>query len=418
MCGRTPGGSPFSLVAVTATEVARQPAVADVTQGRPARERLTIRRVGLLLGPGLIYLGIREIGLVVLAWMSAETHFPMGDALTSWDGQWYLGIAEGGYDTVPLNLGDAFGQRSAETPLAFFPGYPKLINYLAAPFGSSAGAQMFFAFAITVVAGVFCAYGLCRMGRLLSDGSYRVGFVLVALFSVAPMSVVLSMTYSEALFCALAVWSLVGLLERNWMLAGLACAAAGLVRPTSMALVLAVCVAALVAVIKRRDGWGPWFCGLVAPLGLLTYLGWVARRTGDPLGYFKLQQRGWESHFDGGLATWRFVIDSLTHQLSVLEGVTILVIIAAFALLVIGIRMRVPWPLLLYATGVLLMDVGSNGMMASKARLLLPAFVLLVPIAIALARRRPSTTALTLSGLVVVSSWFGAYAVTVWSYAI
>jgi hypothetical protein len=57
-------------------------------------------------------------------------------------------------------------------------------------------------------------------------------------------------------------------------------------------------------------------------------------------------------------------------------------------------------------------------MMASKARLLLPAFVLLVPIAVALAKRRTTTLVLTLCGLVVVTSWFGAYAVTVWSYAI
>jgi hypothetical protein len=64
------------------------------------------------------------------------------------------------------------------------------------------------------------------------------------------------------------------------------------------------------------------------------------------------------------------------------------------------------------------MDVGSNGMMASKARLLLPAFVLLVPIAIGLAKRQTATMVLTLTSLVVVTSWFGAYAVTVWSYAI
>ncbi|MFD1046296.1 hypothetical protein ACFQ1S_12395, partial [Kibdelosporangium lantanae] len=154
---------------------------------------------------------------------------------------------------------------------------------------------------------------------------------------------------------------------------------------------------------------------VLAPAGLVTYLAFVAVRTGDVFGYFKLQERGWESHFDGGLATLRFVADSLTHQLSVLEAVTILVICSAFVLLVIGYRMRMQWPLLAYAIGVILLDVGSNGMMASKARLLLPAFVLLVPIAVALANRRTSTLVLSLCGLVVVTSWFGAYAVTVWS---
>lgn len=371
-----------------------------------------------LLAPALIYLAIREFGLLVLAWMSRQTQFPMGQALTSWDADWYLGIAAGGYDNVPSRLVDAYSQRSAETPLAFFPGYPKLINYLAVPFGNTHDARLFAAFTITVVAGLFCAYALVRIGRLIPGGSTRVGLVLVTLFAAAPMSVVLIMPYSEALFCAFAAWSLVGVLERNWILAGLACACAGLVRPTAAALVLAVGLAALVAVIKRQDGWRPWLGGLLVPLGFLGYLGWVAVRTGSLLGYFDLQERGWDSRFDGGVATVQFAAEALTRQLSVLEGVTILMLLAAIALVVIGFRMKLPWPLVVYGLAVLVMDLGSNGLMASKARLLVPAFVLLIPIAVGLANRRNATVVATLTGLALVTSWFGAYSLTVWSWAI
>jgi len=56
--------------------------------------------------------------------------------------------------------------------------------------------------------------------------------VLAALFAASPMAVVLSMTYSEALFCAFAVWSLAFLLDRRWLWAGVCCALSGLVRPT------------------------------------------------------------------------------------------------------------------------------------------------------------------------------------------
>jgi hypothetical protein len=377
-----------------------------------------VRRVALLLAPALVYLAIRELGLLILSWMSFQTRFPIGEALTSWDADWYLGIAAGGYDNVPGHLVDAYNQRHAETPLAFFPGYPKLINYLGAVFGGTEGARLFAAFTVTIVAGVFCAYALSRIGRRIPGGSYRVGLILVALFAAAPLSVVLTMPYSEALFCALAAWALVGVLERNWIMAGLACAAAGLVRPTSAALVLAVGLAALVAVIQRRDGWRPWVGGLLAPLGLVGYLGWVATQTGEVLGYFKLQERGWDSRFDGGVATWNFVIDSLTRQLSVLEGVTILVILTAIVLAITAFRMKLPWPLLVFALGVMAMDIGSNGLMASKARLLLPAFVLLVPIAVGLAKRRTSTAVITLGCLAVVTAWFGAYSLTVWSWAI
>jgi hypothetical protein len=392
--------------------------VSPVEQETSTRRPWTARRVALSLVPALLYLGIRELGLLVLSWMSFQTRFPMGDALTSWDAKWYLGIAAGGYDNVPRNLVDAYNRRTAETPLAFFPGYPKLINYLAAPFGGGAGARLFWAFAITVVAGLFCAYALMRLGRVVASGSRRVGYALIALFAAAPMGIVLTMAYSEALFCALAAWALVGVLERKWILAGMACAAAGLVRPTAAALVLAVGLAALVAVIRRQDSWRPWAGGVLAPLGLFGYLAWVASRTGELTGYFALQRRGWDSRFDGGVATWNFAITSLTHQLSVLEGVTILVIITALVLVVICFRMRLPWTLQVYAISVLAMDIGSNGLMASKARLLLPAFVLFIPVAVALAKRRTATMVLTLSGMAVVSAWFGAYSLTVWNYAI
>lgn len=64
------------------------------------------------------------------------------------------------------------------------------------------------------------------------------------------------------------------------------------------------------------------------------------------------------------------------------------------------------------------MVLGSDGLMNSKARLLLPAFVLLIPPAIGLARRRPGTAVAVLAGLTVTSAWFGAYSLTIWPYAI
>jgi hypothetical protein len=64
------------------------------------------------------------------------------------------------------------------------------------------------------------------------------------------------------------------------------------------------------------------------------------------------------------------------------------------------------------------MDLGCSGVMNSKARLLIPAFVLLLPVAIGLARRRTVLLVLTLTTLAGFSAWFGSYAITVWPYAI
>ncbi|MFB9597820.1 hypothetical protein ACFFSW_19095 [Saccharothrix longispora] len=406
--------APTTLRAVPTLEAVRvEPE--DAPSARDRLARAARHRVTAALAPAVLFLLVRELGLVALQLMAARWDKDVAKALTSWDGQWFLGIAEGGYADVPPWLVDAFGRRSPETPLAFFPGYPALVRWVA---GLPGVAPVGAAFAVSLVSGVVCAYGLARLGSRVLGGSRRAGLVLVVLFAASPMAVVLSMTYSEATFCALAVWSLVGVVEGRWLLAGLCCAGAGLVRPTAAALVLAVCAAAAVAIWRRRDGWRPWAGGVLAPLGLLGYLGYVAVRTGRWDGWFAVQQAGWDSRFDGGAATWKFALLILGEPRSVLELATVWLLVVALALVVLGFRRGLEWPLSVYGLGVLVMDLGSNGLMNSKARLLLPAFTLLVPVALALARRRTSTVAAVLVGLAVFSAWFGAYAITAWQYAI
>jgi hypothetical protein len=385
---------------------------------RPAEPRWTVRRVATLLAPAMIFLAVRELGLLVLTWMAAENGRSVTEVLRSWDGQWFLAIAEGGYAGVPASLVDAFGNRTDDTPLAFFPGYPSVVRWFAGVDGDGGIGLVSAALTVTIVSGIACSYALARMGRLIRGGSERAGLILVALFAAAPMSVVLSMAYSEAMFCALAAWSLVGVLERRWLLAGVSCALAGLVRSTGAALILAVGLAVVIAVGKRQDGWRAWVGGLLAPVGLVGYLAWVGVRTGTWDGWFQLQERGWGTGFDGGAATVRFSLEALADARSVLEVTTVGLIVLSVLLLVVCLVRRVEWPLVVYSVGVLAMDLGSNGLMNSKARLMVPAFALLIPVALGLARRRPSTIVLTLCGLALASSWFGAYSLTSWGYAI
>ncbi|GLZ40905.1 hypothetical protein [Actinokineospora sp. NBRC 105648] len=405
---------------MSATDVTRS--AAEVTVEEPQVERpeaLPVRRwssgrVLRLFAPALVFLGVREIGLLGLSWMAGRNGVSASEALRSWDGQWFLSIAANGYAGVPTNLVDAFGRRSAETPLAFFPGYPTVVGWV-----SDLGFKLVpSALAVTIAFGVVCAYGLTRLGTLVRGGSWRAGLVLVALFAASPMSIVLSMAYSEAMFCAFAVWALVFVLERQWIAAGLCCAAAGLVRPTAAALVLAVGLAVVVAVVKRRDGWRPWVGGAIAPVGLVGYLAWVGARTGEWDGWFTLQERGWDSGFDGGAATVKFSLDVLGNARSVLEVATVGMIVVALVLLAVAVRQRVQWPIVVYTAGVLVMDLCSNGLMNSKVRLMVPAIALLVPVAVALAKRKTSTMVLALAGVAVAGSWFGAYSVTAWGYAI
>jgi hypothetical protein len=365
--------------------------------------------------PSLVWLAVRLVGLLVLQWLSAVNGERLRGRLVLWDGQWLLNIAGNGYDRVSPSLVDAFGRRTPETPLAFFPGYPLLVGLTRFVTGTglvTAGSL------VSLVAGLVLAHGLTRLGSLVPGGSRRAGLLLTALVAAAPMGVVWSMTYSEGLFCACAVWALVALLRRDWVLAGWCTALAGVVRPTAAALLAAVGLAALVAVLRRRDAWRPWAAALLAPIGLLGYLWFVASRTGSPLGWFALQRRGWNSKFDGGAATLRFTADVLATGRSVLEVGTVVVLASSILLLLLCVRRGMPWPLWLYAAGVIIMDLGANGLMNSKARLLLPAFTLLVPVAVTLSRRRPTHALALVAAVILASAWFGGYALTAWHYAI
>ncbi|KAA9154048.1 hypothetical protein FPZ12_032895 [Amycolatopsis acidicola] len=364
--------------------------------------------------PAVIFVGIRALGVAVLAVMGPAG---LADRLTAWDGVWYLRIAANGYDLGAIV--DAQGHPNPFTTRAFFPGYPFLIDALSRATGLGLVAA---ALTVSAGGGLFAAYGLARLGRIVRGGSPRAGYLLVGLFAAAPMGIVLSMTYTEALFCALAVWTLIGVLERRWELAAVCCAMAGLVRSTALALVVTVVLAALLAL--RTDRWRAGFALVLAPSGLLGYLWWTGLRVRPDAGFAdqlrtwsELEWQGWSTKFDGGLATLRFIGATLSTN-TVMSLLTVAVIASTLVLFGISLWRKVEWPLLAYAAIVLVMCLGTSGLMHAKARFLVPAFTVLVPVAIGLANRRRGTAVLTVGGAAILSAWFGGYALDVWSYAI
>jgi hypothetical protein len=418
------GERPSGGTAVTSPEVPAGPETpADPPPPAPDR-RPPARTLGAALLPAAVYLAIRLVGVVVLGVMASLRGSTLLGELRSWDGVWMLAIATHGYAGVPTTLVDAFGRHTADTAYAFFPGYPATIATAGLLTGGDLVAA---ALLVSAVAGVVAAYGLMQIAEALPDGVLsddlracgprRVGLLLVALFAAAPMAVVLSMAYTEALFCALAVWALVGALRERWLLAGLCCAGAGLVRPTGSSLVLAVGLAALVAAVRLRSG-RPLLAVVLAPLGLLGYLGFVGWRTGSPTGWFAIQRTGWGSKFDGGASLATFVGRTLTGGHEIYDLAVLLALVASLVLLVVAVRMRTPWPLLVYAVAVLVTVWASDGQIHSRVRLLVPAFPLLVPVAVGLARRRTGTAVAVVVAAALVSAWFGGYTLTIWRYAI
>lgn len=149
---------------------------------------------------------------------------------------------------------------------------------------------------------------------------------------------------------------------------------------------------------------------LLAPLGAAGYVLWVGHRTGrGPLGYLDVQA-GWRNGFDGGYAFARFVAEKFTSFPSALAGLGLVVGVAlVIRLYVVCVRQRQPLPLLVYTGVVTALALCASSYFGSKPRLLLPAFPLLFPLALALARPRTTASALVVGGVAVASAVYGAF---------
>src|SRR5208282_5638533 len=197
--------------------------------------------------------------------------------LRHWSLVRWMKAADGGHYRAIAIHGYAYpaGQLAHASVFSWFPGYPAAIDAIAWLPGVTVIAA---GLAVTALAGLAAAAGLATLGMKLTANP-RISLLLVAIWAVAPSSTVLSMVYAEALFCALAIWALVALVDRRWLTAGVLTAVAGTVRSTALALIAAVAVAALIAVIQAARSrqpiarwWRPLVAAVLAPLGLLGYL--------------------------------------------------------------------------------------------------------------------------------------------------
>ena len=351
----------------------------------------------------LAYAGTRLLGLVVLAiWGAFADKNPHQLLSARWDSLWYARIAEEGYGHT-LFLPDG----AVHADLAFFPLLPALERVISAMTPLTAADA---GLVVSSVTSLCAAWGIFAIGDLLYGR--RVGLTLAALWGVLPVGIVQSMAYSESLFTALAAWGVYAALTRRWLWAGLCAALAGLTRPVGAAVVAAVWAAAVVELLReRRSAPLPprLLAGVVlAPLGGLGYVAWVAFRTGSATGYFDVQG-GWGNGFDGGLAFAGFIGGLLT-SLPFVAGLGLLLGVGALIWLFTGcVRQRQPLPLLAYGGAVLVLALAAKGYFGSKPRLLIPAFPLLLPVAVVLARLRPVRSGLVLGSVGLASAVYGAF---------
>ncbi|MGW1077964.1 hypothetical protein [Streptomyces sp. NPDC002537] len=383
-----------------------RPAARSARARRLDRVRDALRRAAPAL---VLYAAVRLTGMSVMAgwawWIGRHPRTLLGH---SWDGIWYADIARHGYGLIipsPTTRGVVFND------LAFFPLFPCLVRAVATVLPLtvvSAGLL------VAWVSAGMAAWGIYAVGERLHGR--KAATLLVVLWGLLPHAIVQSMAYTEPLMTALAAWALYAAITGRRLWAGGLALAAGLARPNAVAVAAAVCCTAAVALCRdrrARTDWRVWAGAALAPLGWAGYVVWAGFRSGGGLlGYFDVQ-RLWGSRFDFGRDAFKFVRHLCIGKDAMAYYMTVAILAVALVALVFLALDRPPAVLVVYALVLVVIAVGGSSYFASKPRFLLPAFPLLLPTALAMARARQRTVVVTVGALAGLSFFYGTYLLTV-----
>lgn len=206
---------------------------------------------------------------------------------TTWDGGWYLAIAQRGYWKVE--------------PTAFFPLYPMTIRAVEALIGPHWATAALIASNLGALL-AFCGVALLA-AQVAPPGKERdIARLAVLLFAAYPLAFFLFAAYSDGLFAGLAAFTLLFTLRRRWGWVALFGFLTALARPTAPALILPIAWEAFQRYRERRAEISlrqalveatPALAACATPLlGIAAYCAWLWMRFGDPL-IFITAESGW-----------------------------------------------------------------------------------------------------------------------------
>ena len=186
-----------------------------------------------------------------------------------WDGFWYLSIATIGYTG-----------RAVAT--AFFPLYPLLVRLLGGTDVSGILVSL-----ACFAAGTWLVYLIARR-----ELGHDVAWYTVLALAFFPSSFFFTAVYPEALVLLLSAGCIYLLLQHR---IGWAALLAGVASAASVDGVL-LGLPVLLTLWQERRPWREWLSLLLVPLGVLTYMGYLALAFGDPL-TFQGAQAHWGRSF-------------------------------------------------------------------------------------------------------------------------
>ena len=374
-----------------------------------------------------VYLLLRLVALAGLSVFATANGSDLGARLFAWDARWMVDIAQQGY----FGLGEIEEEPGHWQSLAFFPAFPFLIGALSQIPGVDPAV---IGSVIAAGSGLALAFAVVELARIAGAGP-RGRIAASILVTTAPMSIVFLMPYTDGPFLAMAAWALVLMIRKRWLGAGVLVFIAGLTRPTAIALFLTF---AMVVLVHDRRNWKAWLAVAVSPAGWVGYLMWASSHLREVGGWFGAQSRGWNTGVDGGLATVRFLIETLTTSRETGYTISAFIVIAVVVPLVLAslpVMLRLwgnAWPVLLFSWVVAAQILLSDGLMHSRPRLLLASALVLIVFCLMIreeSHKRSATSPVVgwvprgvgvgkLVGWIVLGNWVGWYMLTAFEWAI
>lgn len=342
--------------------------------------------------------------LLAVAWAaSSMSWFDRFETATSvrhqglflWDGTYYRDLAQHGYDGVATEV-----QR-------FFPLFPLLGRWVGWLLGGNDDLGLLVVSNLAALAALVLVYVLVQD----VTGDRRLAVASVWWLALFPAASVLVFAYSESLALALALGAVLAVRRERWAPAIVLGVLSGLTRPTGALVAIALFVAVLDD-LRRRRGVVVHLAAVVAPgVGTVGYLAWLQWRFDSwrvPLDSQRVFRAGWHEPVSRLVTA---VVDVAGGQFrdvfnaSFAVGAIVVIILAAR-------RLPVGWTI--YTAVTLVIALAANNI-NSLGRYAFTAFPLAVMVAVA-QQRLPARwhwlgrLLLPMSGVLMAG-----YAVAAWS---
>jgi hypothetical protein len=358
--------------------------------------------------PVAVYIAAHGAMMAVVWFILAQTHYALIRQLQEGDGGWYAAVAQLGYESRLVWQKPGV---PAQMRIEFFPLYPltmRAVSDVTTLGPAQAGLLISLAASLVAAAGIYAV--VCRYA------SHAVALATVGLWAALPTAFFQSMDYTEALFTALSAWALYALLRSRWLTAAALTVAAGLTRPSAVALIAVVCLASLLAAIRNDGRWRAIPAILVAPLGVAGYVLFIGLRLHNLRAWFiSVTAPGWNNKFDFGkytFMTFRSVFEIGNRggrwELAT-DIVAVYTVICVAAACIIALDRRVPLELRAWTWIAVLFTLGSANTWIPMPRFLMPLFPVLVPAATVYARASRRNQVILAATVMLISGWWGAY---------